>query len=191
MAHKFHPDNKSKLNSEERRKILPPEQVLSEFGLTQGDIVADVGCGIGFFSLPAVEFVGEQGKVYALDISSDMIETLQQKKEQKQLNNLIPMVTEENNLKLSEHTATFALLSTVLHEAENLHEFLAETKRILQPGGKIAIIEWKYQQTEKGPPIDHRLSPEQINKMLEELNFLGIRSCDFNDNFYTVSARKY
>jgi len=53
ISHKFSAKNKHKLDNSERRKILPPEITLEKLQLQTGDIVADMGCGIRNFSIPA------------------------------------------------------------------------------------------------------------------------------------------
>ncbi len=53
MAHKFNVKDMQKLDSPERRKILPPEETLIKIGLNKNQIFIDIGCGIGYFSIPA------------------------------------------------------------------------------------------------------------------------------------------
>ena len=79
MSHKFSAKDKSKLDNPERRKILPPPITLEKLYLQKGDIVADVGCGIGYFNIPAAVIVGEMGKVYAIDISEEMLREVQER----------------------------------------------------------------------------------------------------------------
>lgn len=74
MTHKFDVQNKCKLDNPKRREMLPIEKVLAEIGLKEDDILADIGCGIGYFSIPAAQLIGSKGKVYALDVKYEMIE---------------------------------------------------------------------------------------------------------------------
>ena len=74
MTHKFDAKNRHKLDNPKRREMLPPEKTLIRLGLKQGDIVADIGCGIGYFTIPAANIVGDSGKVFAMDISPEMLE---------------------------------------------------------------------------------------------------------------------
>lgn len=81
--HKFNPENKGKLDNPERRKLLPPEEVLLELGLKKGQNMADIGCGIGYFTIPAGEIVGREAKVYGVDILEEMLRELDQRLEKK------------------------------------------------------------------------------------------------------------
>src|SRR5690242_12733660 len=73
MAKRFDPRKKDILLTSEREALLQPRALLPTLGLKTGDVVADIGCGPGFFTIPAAEIVGPAGKVYAADVQSDMI----------------------------------------------------------------------------------------------------------------------
>ena len=73
MAHKFDIKNMKKLDSPQRRKLMPPKITLLELGLKKGNIVADIGCGIGYFTIPAAEIVSPN-PVFALDSSQEMLD---------------------------------------------------------------------------------------------------------------------
>ena len=74
MTHKFDAKNKHKLDNEKRRELLPPEQTLINLGLHEGDVMADIGCGIGYFTIPASKIVGDSGKIFAMDILPEMLQ---------------------------------------------------------------------------------------------------------------------
>ena len=73
MTHKFKVSEKQKLDNPERRAFLPPEETLRKLGLQPGEIMADIGCGIGYFTFPAASIVGPNVKVFALDVAPEML----------------------------------------------------------------------------------------------------------------------
>lgn len=190
MTHKFDAKNKHKLDNEQRRKLLPPEQTLISLGLQEGDIMADIGCGIGYFSIPASEIVGEDGKIFAMDISSEMLKDVEIKIIENHISNMETVLTEENNLKLEDNKVTFAFISLVLHEANEKGNFISEIKRILSPEGKIAIVEWEKINSDFGPPIDHRLNKMDLVEILNALGFSNISIIEIGMNFYGIVAEK-
>ncbi|EKQ56171.1 MULTISPECIES: class I SAM-dependent methyltransferase [unclassified Clostridium] len=190
MTHKFDAKNKHKLDNEQRRKLLPPKQTLINLGLQKGDMMADIGCGIGYFTIPASKIVGDSGKIIAMDISPEMLQDVQMKINENNISNIEIILTEENNLKLEDNKATFAFISLVLHEANDKENFLSEVKRIIAPGGKIAIVEWEKITGEFGPPIDHRLDRIYLTKMLDSLGFSDISTIDIGEDFYGIIAHK-
>lgn len=190
MTHKFDAKNKHKLDNEQRKELLPPEQTLISLGLEEGAIVADIGCGIGYFTIPASKIVGESGKILAMDILPEMLSDVEVKINEDNISNIELVLTEENDLKVEDNKVTFAFISLVLHEANEKEKFISEIKRIISPEGKIAIVEWEKVSSEFGPPIDHRLDRIYLTKMLDSLGFSNISTIDIGVNFYGIIAQK-
>lgn len=190
MGHKFEAKNKHKLDNEERRRILPPRETLEKVGLRQGDIIADVGCGIGYFTIPAAQIVGSGGKVYAMDILPEMLMEVEKKKTEMSLPIITTIVTEENKLKIAEDSVTLAFICNVLHETQNVLSFLSEVKRIVSDNGRVAIIEWNKIESDFGPPLSHRLAKEYVAELLQNSGFRNVQSVDLGDCFYAVLGQR-
>ncbi|OQC52696.1 MAG: hypothetical protein BWX56_00125 [Euryarchaeota archaeon ADurb.Bin023] len=171
MAHKFNVKEMHKLDSFERRKILPPEEILIKAGLKIKDIFLDIGCGIGYFSIPASRIIGIEGKVFALDTSSEMLEELKRRIYKKNIKNIIPIFSEPYRFPLESNAGTFALISNVLHEVEDKISFLEETNRVLIRCGTLCIVEWQKKETERGPPLEDRIDESEIKNLLEKTNY--------------------
>jgi len=190
MTHKFDAKNKHKLDNEKRRELLPPEETLIKLGLHEGDVMADIGCGIGYFTIPASKIAGDSGNIFAMDILPEMLQDVGKKIKDNNISNIEIILTEENDLKLEDNKITFAFISLVLHEADEKEKFLREIKRIISPKGKIAIVEWEKIHSDFGPPIDHRLDRIYLSKMLDSLGFSNISTIDIGENFYGLIAQK-
>lgn len=188
--HKFNPKNKFKLISEERRKKLPPENILNLMELKKDNIFIDIGCGIGFFSIPAAEIVESNGLVYALDTSIDMVDELEKQAKKNNLNNLKTIRSKEYDFLIEDNIGDILLMSNVLHEVEDKVKFLKEANRILKKQGKISIIDWQYKESTEGPKIDHRISKEEVEIFLKDAGFTDIKTSDLNDDFYLILANK-
>ncbi|BCZ44402.1 methyltransferase type 11 [Clostridium gelidum] len=190
MTYKFDAKNKHKLDNEKRRELLPPDETLINLGLHEGDVMADIGCGIGYFTIPASKIVGDNGKIFAMDILPELLQDVKIKIKGNNISNVEIILTEENDLKLEDDKVTFAFISTVLHEADKKENFLNEIKRIISPKGKIAIVEWHKINSEFGPPIDHRLDKMDLIKVLDKVGFSNISTIDIGENFYGLIAEK-
>jgi len=188
--HKFNPDKKSKLDSPLRRKVLPPKETLENFDLKQGDIFADIGCGTGYFSFPAAEIVASEGKVFAMDISNEMIEDVVKKQDEENITNIEVVKTEENDLVIPEETATYSFMSLVFHEIKYKKLFLTEIRRILKEDGKLLIIEWIKKDTGMGPKVEERLATEEIQESLKHHGFKIEKTEEISDTFVGILARK-
>ena len=190
MTHKFDANNKHKLDNEKRRELLPPDETLIKLGLHEGDVMADIGCGIGYFTIPASKIAGDSGNIFAMDILPEMLQEVEIKIKEKKYLNIETGLTTENDLMIEDAKISFAFICTVLHETEELGKFLEETKRIISPKGRIAIVDWVKASTEFGPPIEHRLDKSEIVKSLEALGFSNISDISFGENFYGITAVK-
>ncbi len=168
MAHKFDPAHMARLETEDRRRSLDPEAILARLGLKAGDTFLDLGCGPGFFSLPAARIVGPNGRVHAVDVSPAMVERVQARAREGNLPQLSAVVSRESHVPLDDGVANLVLLANVLHEAEDPRRFLQEARRLTAPGGYVAVVEWNLEQTESGPPLAHRLAPGTVRQWLEE-----------------------
>jgi len=190
MEHKFNPEDKKKLFSELRKKALPAHKTLKETGLKEGMNFADIGCGNGYFTFPASGITGPKGRVFALDISPEMLEEINARVKEENKTNIEVINTEENNLKIAKESVDLAFSCNVVHEAKDLDLFLKEVERILRPGGRIAIIDWEKKDSDLGPPREHRLDKSIIINELKNIGFKYIKAKNLNKDLYRIIAIK-
>jgi ubiquinone/menaquinone biosynthesis C-methylase UbiE len=190
MTHKFDIKNKHKLDNEIRRKMLPPSDTLIKLGLKKDDIVADIGCGIGYFSIPAYEIVGERGKVFAVDILSEMLKEVGEKLKEKNISNVQCVKINGSNLNIEDEIMTYVFMCNVLHEVDNPKMLLNEIMRVMKSEANIVIVEWEKVDSKIGPPVGHRLDKKEVEKILEESNFKNINHVSLSENFYAVIGGK-
>jgi len=188
MSHKFDPAKKHKLDNPWRRQNMPPLPTLEALGLVEDDTVADIGCGIGYFSIPAAQRIHLDKKVYALDTSQDMLEELEKRATDQSVPNIITIKTDEYDLKLAEGKVDFALIVNVLHEIDNKERFLSEVHRILNSSGRVAIVEWQKKETEMGPPVNHRLDQNDVISLLKSCSFQISKELEFAGALYGIVA---
>lgn len=190
MGHKFDAKNKHKLDNERRRKMLPPSETLKKLGLSEKDIMADIGCGIGYFTLPASEIVGEGGKVLAIDVSSEMLQDVEVKFEEQHISNIECVKIDGTSFNIDDEAVTYGFMCNVLHEIDHKEQFLNEIKRIIKEKGKLVIIEWAKIESDYGPPMDHRLDKKVVENLFKENNFKNISVIELNENYYAVTGEK-
>jgi ubiquinone/menaquinone biosynthesis C-methylase UbiE len=190
MAHKFNVKDMQKLDSPERRKILPPEETLIKIGLNKNQIFIDIGCGIGYFSIPASKIVGHEGKVFALDTSKEMIDELRIRILKNKITNIDTIISDPYHFHLDSNIGTFSFMANVLHEVEDKISFLKETNRILKKDGTLCIIEWQKKLTERGPPLEERINESEIEELMDKTNFKMTSSHSLGENFIYYISKK-
>ncbi|MCX5985813.1 MAG: class I SAM-dependent methyltransferase, partial [Chloroflexi bacterium] len=141
-THRFHPSQLDRLTSAERHAELPPLASLSAAGVVGGMTVIDLGCGPGFFAIPAAGIVGPRGHVYGVDVQAGMIEHLRTEIDRRQIPNISVLLSTESRVALPDETADIVFIAVVLHEVEDPVAFLGEAGRLVKRDGTIAIIEF-------------------------------------------------
>ena len=148
--------------------FLNPQEVLKQLKLKKEMIAADFGCGSGGWALPLAKKL-EEGTIYALDILEEPLSALKARaKLEKILNIEIVRADVEKRTPLSSNSVDLVLMTDLLFECEDKKMVLEEGKRVLKPGGKILIVDWKL-NAPLGPE-EGRVSPQDIKKEARELN---------------------
>ena len=132
------------LDSGYRRRIQPPAQLVQRSGIKKGMHVLDLGCGSGAFTTFIARAVGEKGKVYALDIQADMLKQLENKlskPENKDIKNIKLIEGNAYELPFEDGSLNLVNMVTVLQEIPDRNKALQEVKRVLKPGGILAVTE--------------------------------------------------
>ncbi|MDD2806854.1 MAG: methyltransferase domain-containing protein [Elusimicrobiales bacterium] len=190
MAHIFDPEERAKLDSPERRAEMPPEETLVKAGIKPGDVFFDIGCGTGYFSLPAARMVGPKGLVYAVDASGVMLAEIRSKVASLGIFNIHTLQTPQAKLKMPETEATMAFISDTLHEVEDKRSFLAAVGAALKPGARLAIIEWIKKETPKGPPLKERLSEDEMQVLLKKTGFTEPAGAELGASHILFTCKK-
>lgn len=162
MPTKFDARKKDVLLTMERQEELQPEQLLKGLGLKRGDTLADIGCGPGFFTLPAAEIVGPDGTVYAADIQGEMLTAVRSRAQERGLTNIHVVKTNERDVPLRAECCDLILVAFTLHEIEHHATFLRHLARSLKPKGRLAVVEWEKHQHAEGPPVEDRIAPDEL-----------------------------
>lgn len=116
-----------------------PYKLLKSAGLKQGQKVLEVGCGPGFFTVPAANIVGEEGIIYAIDINRFAIMRVKKKVTKKELKNVKPSLTNASNTELPESSIDLAFIFGIRYVAGGLENVRAEMYRILKPEALLSI----------------------------------------------------
>lgn len=168
-GHRFSPENADKLLSDDRKQRLPYEYVIEKLELNQSDVVADLGAGNGYFTLPIASHTEET--VYAVDIESKMIEMLKERATAADIENIEYVNSDLEGMPIDDHSIDKVLIAFVIHEVPGIVNTLNEIKRILKPGGTVMVIEWEAVESEEGPPLHERFPSKKLMKIIQDHGF--------------------
>jgi uncharacterized protein (TIGR01244 family) len=149
-----------------REQQEQPERVLQVMGLRDGDVVADIGCGNGFYSLRLARQIGPRGVVFAVDVQQGMLDQLAERQEEAGISNIYPVLGRYEDPLLPPGKVDWMLVADAYHEFSNPEAMLARMKEALAPGGRVALIEYRAER-ETGAngfpvPRDHSMTVDEV-----------------------------
>lgn len=153
-----------------RKVVHQPGRILDPY-VTHGMRVMDIGCGMGFFSLPMARLVGEEGRVFCIDLQEKMVSALRQRVNKTELSSRIETrICKETSLLIDDLAGMmdFILAFAMVHEVPDLERLFSEIHRALRTGGKVLIAE----------PKGH-VSAEEFERSLEVAKGLGLMVEDY------------
>ena len=97
---------------------------------------------------------------------------------------------EEVKVPLENNIADFVFMVNLHHELNKPEETLSECNRLLKPGGKIAISDWRKEKSEHGPSYELRIDTSDVKTQLQKSNFCDIKEHTGFPNNFLIIAKK-
>ena len=173
----------------ERRKWQDPEATLEKAGIIPGMTFMDIGCGNGFFTLPAARIAGGKGTVYALDADEKGIDMLKSKAHKEGLDNIIAVVGRGEERVLCNACADIVFFGNVLHDFQDASLVLTNARKMIAVHGRLYDVDWKPIEMSLGPPLRIRFSPEYASGLIVSAGFRVERTEDVGEYHYLIEAR--
>jgi ubiquinone/menaquinone biosynthesis C-methylase UbiE len=174
----------------ERKEWQDPDTIFSLIGLSEGMVFIDIGCGEGYFALPACRRVGKKGTVYAVDINADAVARLQVQAATEGLHNLYADVMAAEKAVICQGCADIVFFGIDLHDLADPLQVLRNAKGMLKPDGRVADLDWKDIPMDVGPPREKRFSEKKARSLIEAAG-LAVQSVqDAGPYHYLILAGK-
>lgn len=170
------------------RKWHHPEISLKSLGLREGMTFMDIGCGYGYFTIPAAQIVGEKGKVYGVDIDAASINQLKHDAAKKGLKNIRTEVAKAEEIVFCKECADIIFYNTVLHDFRDPAKVLLNARTMLKLSGKLVNSDWKKKPAAIGPPLQIRFSEKEAVNLIKKAGFTIESVEDLESNFYIIIA---
>jgi ubiquinone/menaquinone biosynthesis C-methylase UbiE len=143
-----------------RYRFWSPERILSGADIHPGQSILEIGCGTGYFTLPAAKMIGDQGHLVAIDILSESVEFVSNKVQAAELKNVRVLKADALNIGMDAESFDMVLLFGVIPAPMlPMSQLMAELQRVLKVEGKLAV--W--------PPVPGLLLRAILNTSLFKL----------------------
>jgi ubiquinone/menaquinone biosynthesis C-methylase UbiE len=140
--HKDHDHKRQEDSDKSRFYWQMPNRVIEEIGIEEGMVVADVGCGIGYFTLRIAGRIGPGGKVYASDIDNQALQKLKEKASNEKLENIKIIHGTKDNPRLPAGEIDLVLLVNVIHLIDDIEVFFTNITPCLKENSYLVIVQW-------------------------------------------------
>ena len=151
-----------------------PQKNLEQFGLAKGARVADLGSGAGHYALAAARIVGGDGRVFAVDVLKDLLQKIKNEAVRSHLINVETLWGDVERLggtRLPDASVDAALVCNTLFQLEEKKDFPSEVKRILKPGGRVLVVDWRESFGGMGPQPEHVVAAQAARSLFENAGF--------------------
>ena len=158
------------LERSEREKEENVSKLIQNMGIKPNDTIADIGAGSGYHVF-RIAPIANKGMVYAVDIQTEMLMTIENIKETSKIKNIKTILGSEESVYLPENSVDKILMVDVYHEFSFPIEMITSIKSALKPKGELFLIE--YRAEDPNVPIKriHKMSEKQAVKEMEAAGF--------------------
>ena len=174
QMHQLHRDSNAyigMLEDPKRDAYQKPHEVLTALAIKPGEVIADIGAGSGYFTFRLAHHVGNNGKVYAIDVNPDMILHLNRRVRDLRAMNVNSILADPDDPLLPERSVNRFFFSNSWHHIDNHTKYLSLIKKMLKPGGEIIMIDFHKKELPVGPPMQMRIAREDLIKQMESNGF--------------------
>jgi ubiquinone/menaquinone biosynthesis C-methylase UbiE len=184
-------DRVASMERAERDEWQKPDEVVKALDLKNGEVVADIGAGTGYFSRRLAKAVAPDGKVYAVDIAADVLGYLKERADKENLHNIVTIVSREDDAMLPAGAADLAFFCDVTHHIADRVNFYRKLATGLKPHAQMAIIDYPPESPHKPHKPEEHVPRAQAISEAEEAGFRYVKEFKFLPyHYFLIFERK-
>jgi SAM-dependent methyltransferase len=157
------------LERPERDEEEHTEKLVDQLRAMPGDVVADIGCGTGYFSRRLAKKCSPGGRVLAVDIQPEMLDLLTNKMAAAGVTNVVPVLGTITDPNLPAASVDLAFMVDVYHELDHPFEMMQAIVKSLKPGGRMVFVEFRGEDPTVPIKRLHKMTEAQVKKEMAVL----------------------
>lgn len=173
--------------------FIQPAKLWHKVGLKAEQVVVHLGCGAGFYLVPAAKIVGKKGRAIGIDILPQMLTETAARARREGVADIVETIRADleqpQGSRLPEAIADCVLVANIFHQSDP-RTILMEARRILKPDGALVLVEWEATASPLGPPTGHRLSRREATGLIEKVGLTITQEFTPSDYHYGFILKK-
>jgi len=157
-----------------------PQKVITALNIKPGEVIADLGSGGGYFTFKLAQAAGPTGKVYAVDIDSDMVDLVGKRVKSEGVSNVETVLAKADDPMLPKSGVDLIFTSNTYHHIDNRIAYFANLRKYLRPAGRVAIIDFDRRAWIEGL-LRHYTPSEFIRSEMDQAGYALQHEPDFLD----------
>ena len=154
----------------EREQEENVSKLIQNMRIKSDDIIADIGAGSGYHAF-RIAPLAKKGLVYAVDIQTEMLMTIEKNKEFSKIKNIETILGTEKSVQLPKNSVDKILMVDVYHEFSFPVEMITSIKNALKPNGQLFLIEYRGEDPLVPIKTIHKMTEKQALKEMESAGF--------------------
>ncbi len=170
-----------------------PFSFLNSIYADAGMVIADVGAGAGYHTFHLSTMVGQSGKVFAIDVQSDVLDQISKRAQEggfENIKTILADVESKKGISLKDGIIDLALVSNIFFQLSDKDSAIKEIKRILKPNGKIIFVDWKISLNQKGSQAHVIFSEDEAHEFFKKHELIHVSDIHAGTHHYGKLIRK-
>lgn len=173
--------------------FIDPKKVIDQIVLNEGIMVGDFGVGSGFYCLEIANRIGDDGRVFAIDVQRELLDRLKTQAQERKLENIQVILADFEKVgstKIADGFLDMAILSNVLFQLNDKESAVKEVSRVLKKNGTVLVVDWFNSFDNLGPTNEMVFSEENAVSLFQNQGFALEKHIDAGENHYGIIFRK-
>lgn len=158
--------------------FIHPEEFWKSVGVRAKQVIVHLGCGAGYYIIPAARMVGPEGKAIGIDVIPDMLREVESRAKREHVQDTVVTVRANvenpNGSTLEPLCADWVLLTNIVHQSDRQKIFI-EAERITSPHGHVIVVGWDVTSSPFGPPQEKRMSQDEVQVLASKVGLVKER----------------
>lgn len=170
-----------------------PVKNIEQLGLSKGMFVADFGAGSGFYTMSAAKAVGNDGRVYAIDVQKDLLQKIKNEANIERISNIEIIwgdVERIGGTRLKDASIDACVIANIFFQTAEKNNVCLEAKRILKNGGKALVVDWLDSFGGLGPRQEDVFLPEAAKEIFQKNSFAFLKEFSAGEHHYGLIFKK-